>query len=94
MLSNSFCQGKFLAAFNLSDKNSSFSFTGAKLVSLELVCLPCEDAAFSVKPKQLNPVSDLAEGRGHERMTEMGAVTIVKFHDSPILQLPCCSLYQ
>lgn len=43
---------------------------------------------------QLNPVSDLAEGHGDERITEMGAVTIVKFHDSPILQLLCCSLYQ
>lgn len=61
---------------------------------LKLVCLPSENVAFSVRPKQLNPLSGLAEGCRDERITEMGAVTIVKFHDSLILQLPCCSLYQ
>lgn len=61
---------------------------------LKLVCLPSENTVFSVKPKQLNPVSDLPEESRDERIREMGAVTVVKFHDSPILQLPHCSLYQ
>lgn len=93
MLSNSFCQGKFYLSLIFLIKIAP-QLTGAKFVPLKLVCLPSENTALSVKPKQLNPVSDLAEGCRDEWITEMAAVTIVKFHDSPILQLPHCSFYQ
>ena len=63
-------------------------------MQLKLVYLLSENTTFPVKLKQLNQMSGLREGRRDERITEMCTVTVVKFHDSPILQLPRSSLHQ
>lgn len=61
-------------------------------MQLKLLYSHSENTTFPVK--QLNQMSGLRERRRDERITEMCTMTIVKFHDSPILQLPRCSLYQ
>lgn len=63
-------------------------------MQLKLLYSHSENTTFPVKLKQLNQMSGLRERSRDERITEMCTVTIVKFHDSPILQLPHCSLYQ
>lgn len=62
-------------------------------MQLKLVYLRSENTTFPVKLKQLNQMCGLREGRRDERIAEMYTVTIVMFHDGPILQLPHCSSY-